>query len=318
MSCSRCGFFNLPGTASCVSCGTPLGNAGGAIATAIAPPRATTLQKRFRQARQALLGRAVVERNRRPGAGVALMGLVPGLPQALRGSPWTGAGFFVTWAAFLASAVCFLGVPVCPYLIGGAIGTHFTSAVQPWRAELNRLSLWDRTVLTLATYAFLAMLLYFPLYQQARKFVTPVELNGIRDNDLLRRGDTVLAWTLPPGTFPPVGSLVAFRLREGHALVVDRLIGLPGDRIQYANGAWTRNGVFLGPAEQPLARTEMPKVIDITLPAGLCFAWPSLILQIEGHVLPAQELGLMPADHIVGVPTRIVSPFRRRGPLKTR
>ncbi len=320
MSCPRCGFFNMPGAVACVSCATPLGGAGGAVAIAVAPPRATAFQKKMRQARTAILGSPIVVEDRRPGAAVALLGLLPGLPQAFLGFPVAALVFGAVWTTLVAAAAWLFGTVATPFLIGGAIGAHFTSALQPWRGQLNRLSVRTRIFVTLASYAFLAGGLYYPLYQLARTQVTPVEMNDIRENAFLKAGDTVLVWKSSPGEVPARGAIAAFnvQVRWEQRIVVDRLLGLPGDRIQWKDGVWSRNGLVLGPAEQPLARTPMPEAIDLVVPPGACFMWPSLNMRVYGAVVPAPTLGLMPAASLAGLPSRITAPFSRRGPIESR
>lgn len=320
MSCPRCGFFNMPGSATCVSCATPLGDSGGAVATAVAPPRATAFQKRMRQARVAILGSPVVVEGRRPGAAVALLGVVPGLPQAFLGFPVAALVFGAVWTTLVAAAVWLFGTVAAPFLIGGAIGAHFTSALQPWRGELNRVRVRSRVLVTLASYAVLAGVLYYPLYRLARTQVTPVEMNDIRPNAVLQEGDTILVWKPSPGELPARGAIAAFNVktRWDERIVVDRLIGLPGDRIEWKDGAWSRNGLVLGPDEAPLARTPMPEAIDLVVPADHCFMWPSLNMKVYGIAIPAPALGLMPAASLAGTPSRITAPFSRRGPLQSR
>lgn len=320
MSCPRCGFFNMPGSAACVSCGTPLGSTGGAVATAVAPPRATPFQKSFRKVRAAILGSPVVVEDRRPGAAVALLGILPGLPQAILGSRGAAIGFVAAWLTLMTAAAWFFGTALTPFLIGGAIGAHFTSALQPWRASMNRLPVRDRLLVTIAAYAFLAGGVYYPLYRLAGTQVTPIAMNDIRRNDYLQEGDTILVWRASPGEIPARGSIAAFNVQQrfNQRIVVDRLIGLPGDRIQWKDGVWSRNGVALGPGEGPLSQTPMPEAIDLVVPRDRCFMWPSLSIRVYGKAVPAPELGLMPTDSLAGLPTRISAPFSRRGPIETR
>ncbi|MCE9583706.1 MAG: zinc finger Ran-binding domain-containing protein [Planctomycetes bacterium] len=318
MSCPRCGFFNFPGSPACVSCGTPLGHAAGAVAIATAPPRATSLQKRMRRARKVVLGTDVALETRTPRPSLALFALLPGLPQVIFGYNVLALVFATAWAASLALATWLFGSPFSPWFVGGAIGTHFMSAVHPWRAPVFRMGFRDRTLLTLTIYLLLAGGIYWPAFRIAGQHVIPLAVHDIRPNPVFHTGDSVLIRPLPASASPAAGSLVAFTIGNGAGLVIDRVLGLPGDRIQWQAGTWKRNSIDLGPGEVPLTTTAMPRLIDFVVPENALFIWPSANPYFGRFGDPIAETGLVSSKRIAGTAWRFASPFRRRGPVESR
>ena len=314
MSCPGCGFFNVPGSASCVSCGDSL--SGGRLAVATEPPRATASQKRMRKARRAILGTDVALDSARPNTVYLLIALVPGLAQAARGRHVLALGLAAAWATVTAAGIWLFGHPLGTLAIGASIGFHYFSAILPWRPAIAKLGRREAAFVSLAAYAFVAAGLYFPTQRFFQRFYMPVEVLNAEAPPVLRSGDRVLVRVAAAGSLPAIGSIVALRMGSADGIVLDRVLGLPEDHVEYSKGEWRRNGAVLAPGERPLVIGPLPDSISIVVPAGRIFVWPSVNLRVYGNARPVATLGLHDLDLFVGTAWRISAPFGRRGPLQ--
>ncbi|MEK7469489.1 MAG: S26 family signal peptidase [Planctomycetota bacterium] len=315
MSCPGCGFFNVPGSASCVACGVSL--SGGGVAVATAPPRATAMQKRMRQARMAILGTGVALDSVRPNTAFLLLALLPGLPQTAQARHSLALALAASWAVLAATGIWLFGHPLGTLAIGASIGIHYFSAILPWRPAIAKLGRREAAFVSLAAYAFLAAGVYFPAQRFFQRFYLPVDVLNAEAPPVLRTGDRVLVRVADAGTLPAVGSVVALRMgANSDGIVLDRVIGLPGDRIDYSKGEWRRNGTVLEPEARPLAAGPLPDLISTVVPPGHVFVWPSVNLRVYGAATPGAALGLHPLDRLVGTAWRISAPFGRRGPFE--
>jgi hypothetical protein len=326
MPCPRCGFFNLPGAGRCVSCGGAIGE--GVVAVAVEPPRAKPWRKRVRKLQRALFGNAAPRFERRLPAASALLGLVPALPQLARGERRAAALFGGAWLASAALGAWLLGHPLGALGFGGAIGAHAMSALQPYRDAMRGMGRWAQAGVSLAAWFVLLAAVYAPARRAATGLVLPVELN-VETGAPFAEGDTVLTVPRAPG-LPRRGEIVVAETRaarlggidgglrygEDTALVIDRVLALPGDEVAYRNGTWSVNGAALPRELGPLgARVEPPPFTRI-VPAGTVFVWPSLSLRRIGGGVAVPDFGLLPASALTRRPWRIAAPFGRRGPVE--
>lgn len=316
MSCPRCGFFNMPGSAACVACGTALAPAA-AVAVATEPPRATPWQKRVRRARKALLGTDLPVEGQVPRLGLAAAGIVPGLALWTQGRAALALVLVAAWAASLAAAAWFFGHVFGTVALAAAIGLHYASSLLPWRSALASLGRRDALFATLVPYALLSAL-YWPAQGLAGRWVIPVRFVAGEAPPLIERGDTLLVRPVPAGARPARGALVAIRLnRNSNGIVLDRVLGLPGDLIELSKDGWKRNGVPLRQDELPLVAGPLPSHIHLVVPPDGLFVWPSVNLRVYGNAPIDPAFGIHRRENLVGAAWRVASPFSRRGPLET-
>ncbi|MCC6738403.1 MAG: hypothetical protein IT452_05110 [Planctomycetia bacterium] len=306
----------MPGTAACVACGTALAPAA-AVAVATEPPRATAWQKRVRRARKTLLGTDVPVEGHAPRAALAAAGIVPGLALWAQRRYLLAAGIVAAWAVALAAAAWFFGHALGTAALAVAIGLHYAASMLPWRSTLATLGRRDALFAALVPYALLAAL-YWPAQSFAGRWIVPVRFAADAPPHIAR-GDTLLIRRIPADAMPSPGALVALRQRPtGGGVIVDRVLGLPGDLIELSKDGWKRNGVPLGPDERPLVAGPVPTHIRLVVPPDGLFVWPSVNLRVYGNAPVDPAFGIQRRENLLGVAWRVAAPFSRRGPVEAR
>lgn len=313
MQCSHCGFHNLPGTDECLSCRVPFGRTATAVLT---PPRAPSWRKRFRAFHRlphVRLGSA----RRVLVAAQALLGLLPGLPQIVVGRRRLGAAFLGAWLLLLSLAFLFLGTAASTVFAGIALSTHVFSALLPYQEAMQPLPLLRRCLISLAAWAVLLLAVYLPLERGVATLLFPLRIpEGVQSPDF-REGDVVLVRrSQDPAWRPERGRLVAFTHAWGGP-TLDRVLGVAGDRIEVIEGTFVRNGVPLPAAERPLHPDVVPVVLQVVVPEGSVFVWPSLGMRIynPGYA-DFGRFGVVPLRSVLGVPWRVWQPWSRRRALE--
>jgi len=308
MACARCGFHNLPGTAVCVSCQVPLLAAAPISLAEITPPRASPLDKLIGARLRGWLRRhALTSSHFSP-----LQGLVPGLPQLRRGRGRWAAGFFGGWLLCMLLAFHFFGSSPCMFYLGLALACHVISALLPYLEPLRGMSAGQRVCCCLAAYAGLLVCIYLPLRLAVGHFVVPV---GVRQTlGKLQKGDVLLIRRNRDANWrPSYGTLVATSLWQ-QEVMLDRIIGKPGDTLGIRDGVLYRNNQPVPPAEAPLDPRRLPRKMRITVPAGYYFVWPSLAILNIAEITDGQisQIGLVSQDQLLGEPWMIYHPLSRR------
>ena len=123
-----------------------------------------------------------------------------------------------------------------------------------------------------------------------------------------RRGDVVAfqpRWGATTASdYAGLAATLHMRLRVEENLLVDRLVGLPGDHVVWENHSLTVNGE---PARPPLVPGRLPPKLEITVPSGRYLVLPSTsrVPDVDWTI------GMVEIDHIeAGVFLRI-SPLSR-------
>jgi|GEM_PF-5044292 len=313
MQCSHCGFHNLPGTHECFSCHVPFGRTATAVLT---PPRAPSWRKRLRafhslpRVRPGAMRQVLV-------ASQALLGLLPGLHQIVLGRRRLGAAFLGAWILLLALAFVWIGTATCTLLAGLALSTHVFSALHPYQEAMRPLPLGRRCLVSLATWAILLLAVYLPLQRGVDSIVFPLRIPAGIAAPSFKEDDVVLVRRVNvAGWRPARGRVVAFTHAWGGP-TMDRVLGVAGDHIEVLEGTFVRNGVPIPPAERPLNPAVVPATLDVVVPEGSVFVWPSLGMRIynEGNVDVAR-FGVVSLRSMLGVPWRIWQPWSRRRVLE--
>lgn len=90
--------------------------------------------------------------------------------------------------------------------------------------------------------------------------------------------------------------------QEDHSMYVKRVIGKPGDELEFKDHKVYRNGTAL---DEPYIKETMQFVADgkLTVPANHIF----VMGDNRNHSTDSREIGFIPVDHIMG--TMIENPF---------
>jgi signal peptidase I len=343
MQCPGCRFENIPGLESCGRCGTSLSLATATID--INPPRATRTQKRVRKivprrvfyqardlaSRERLsFMRTVIERYRIPPPEPAVLSrlIVPGWAHIYSGLELRGRIFLGSFLALFALGMLQWGTELGSMLLGLAFSVHASSIVDILIRQGT-----VRFPAMLATAAVvgltLGILVYYPAGQLLMRVAAPIEYSA--DSPPFKRFDVVLVnrWAHALGG-PGRGDVVLFRptrpMRIGaaatfipfirHAFdeneLIDRVLGLPGDRVVCDEGKISVNGVPVSWA--PLIPERMPPHLEIAVPRGHHLILPTTSAAAIGTPDPRSlegYIGLVPTANLLGGVYLRLSPIWR-------
>ncbi|MHC4218642.1 MAG: S26 family signal peptidase [Planctomycetota bacterium] len=300
MECPNCTFQNIPGTARCARCESRLDfddvdylppRAGGGMALRRTWWRARSMSSSFEQwwATAASRARGALH----PGVSwtTLLWSFIPGLGHLRQGHAWTGLLLLGIWTLLVILAVVFAGSGLSWLMASGAVGFHCLVVSLVMAPALRQMSFGQRLRTGLVIYLGLIVCLYGPAIFVGRGCFGVMPLSGLRGGEAVANGDVVLysgRW-LRPGSWHR-GDLVVYRVRPytaGNMVVrsgwgVDRIIGLPGDRVVY-DGALTVNGADVPAQGLPIGGlTPLPE-LDMVLGPGEVAVLPSaLALHAQG------------------------------------
>lgn len=342
MQCPSCRFENMPGLSACGRCGTSLDLAAAAID--VHPPRASRAAKRVRrvvpgrlfyqtrdavlEARRAVAG-SIVEESRipLPEPGVLSRLIVPGwahLRAGLRLRGWSFLGIYLPllflaatrWGTFLGSVAAGLAFSVHAASVMDLLIRQGTVRFPRMMAMASMVSLT------------LLVLIYAPAGWLMMRVAAPVEYAF--DAPPFKRFDVVLinrwAFAISP---PRRGDVVQFRpanlVRRGPAVqamhmtliyeeteLIDRIVGLPGDRVVWDSGTLSVNGT---PASwSPLLPERLPSHLDLNVPEGRYLILPTASASAEragGSPEFWRFAGLIAEEDILGGAYLRVAPVTR-------
>ncbi len=318
MSCPSCGFFNLPGTERCGRCGARL---FAAQEESFLPRRVGSgerIRRRLWSPFSALAALVAGAGSNRPAAGrgplgralwtarvviqpdpmapllvgspliAALLSLVPGLGH-LYVRRFLGAAILMPLGvvSFLVAAR-FYGTPPAVWAMSlySALAVASIFLVGSVRVEGTR---WLRFVVMMVL-----LLLLWPLQdlamQRANRLWPTFYVTLERDHGPFESG-TLLefrrhAFDLRP---PDLGEVVMTR-----TLTVDRVLGLPGDHLEWKEEALYRNGERQDASLRPLSFGGNPPEFEVDVPADSYFVLPVAVgyesrnpITFRNTVLPA-------------------------------
>lgn len=293
MKCISCGYFNLPQALTCGKCkmdlSRPALRAGGNLGESLYPPRARDLSAWDKVQRRVQIPERVrlparAAQNPLPTMGASLrpwlvmtVALLPGAGHFILGDIWRGVRLLACFFAMLGLFFLLMHSSASNYLLWAALGLSIYSVwavagrVFPPATSIPE-ARYYRTLrlgfLSLGTVASTLASLYwlagqwYPVYHLATDASAP----GIQAGDdvieqrlsqpVLRRGDVVLA-------------------RPAENPIIERVLGLPGDRVDYAGGVLWVNGVQAGPERLPLsgAARRAAGTFTTVVPAGQVCLW---------------------------------------------
>jgi hypothetical protein len=200
--------------------------------------------------------------------------LVPGLAFYVEGQRSIAKAIFCGYLFALLVFMIWLGHPFANLISGLMIGTHVTCILYLLRRQLAGARLATRILVPLLLVLALSQLVYLPLLglMQNHLFM-PLRVHG--QVFVVQRQ----AWPLSVRRGDCIAYQVAefragmYRVEAGYGL--DKVIGLPGDRIQFMADQFLVNDV-----PHPL-QPHMPRTGEWVVPKKHWFVWPNLA--ITGH-----------------------------------
>lgn len=307
MQCINCGFENIPGMDICVHCQSRLilGD------VAVVPPRASWVHSptRWRQVwyRSRLELRRVAEAfgtrwvtNWSTDVSDAIMGsLIPGLGLIRKGIGLLGWPLLIVWSAVLLATLASIGTLPYVFWVSGLATIHTLGMVAAMRPLLRFESTVWRAGFGVLCFLILRFGAYGSVEWVGSGLYVPLSLQGVVPTQVFRNGDSILydgRW-LRPDSFRR-GDLVVFRIRgvddltgggywfvvpEG--LAVDRVVGVPGDRVDFVDGALRVNGEPAASFAYPLASLQRYGNVSVTLGPVEYAIFPSTVpFAIHGQV----------------------------------
>jgi hypothetical protein len=182
-------------------------------------------------------------------------------------------------------------------------------------------------------YLVLVSCIYAPAIAGVRRCARLVPLAGVRSTQEVGEGDVLVSsgpWTAPRRYAR--GDLVVYRIHGGamggqvrSGWGVDRIIGIPGDRVTFDGQTLRVNGAAVPPAMLPLAGTADIGALDLELPRGTFYIFPSLLdaevhgPAAAGRQLRVRMLGALSPVRQADVYGKVVwrlRPWRRFGPME--
>ncbi|MFZ4575767.1 MAG: S26 family signal peptidase [Phycisphaerales bacterium] len=339
MRCINCEFFNIPGSARCARCASPLDLSG----IAVEPPRRadavlpTAMLLRARaeirfsathQLFRSLAEQGAIDNFNWPAV---LRTVIPGWGLRFVGFKVVGWVFTIAWLFTLSLAVVFMGDGLGVFLAALTLGIHATSLMVLLAPSLQGRSITHRIGVGLLGYSMLLFGIYLPLRWTIHGFVVPVSISQrpAQAATVVAAHDVLLVrgrWLSKP---IERGDIAAFRMPSyaGYGILVrsgvfiDRVIGLEGDLVEYDGKSLTVNGRWLELSQQPLAPMPAVKPFAIPVAPGEMFVVASTlgIMQhgaIGGEMLTAMVLRRARADDVVGTVLYRWRPFSSMGPLR--
>ncbi|MGP0067801.1 MAG: S26 family signal peptidase [Isosphaeraceae bacterium] len=342
MQCPSCRFENMPGLESCGRCGTLLSL--GSIAIDVNPPRASRASKRLRKAvprhliyrvrdlaseARRVITRSTVEDSRIPLPEPEILArlIVPGWAHIHSGLVIRGRFFLAAYLPLLLLGLARWGTGLGSMLLGLAFSVHAASVVdilvRQGTVRFPRMMLT-----TLVVYIILAILVYWPAGQLLSR-IAAVDYYQY-DAPPFAQYDVVLinrwAYTL---SAPRRGDIVQFRpvtqmrqrvgeqaLHVRYILeedaVIDRVVGLAGDRVVWDEGRLSINGSVV--SWKPLVPERLPKHLDVTVPKGCSMILPTASLAAANAVggeIFWNTTSMIPEEQILGRAYLRVSPLSR-------
>ncbi len=344
MQCPSCRFENMPGLESCGRCGTSLALATAAID--VHPPRASRVSKRVRRAVPGrLLYRArdaaieawrtitssIIEDSRipLPEPGILSRLIVPGWAHLHAGLRVRGWSFLVAYLFLLLLALTRWGTSMGSIAAGLAFSVH-ASSVMDVLIRQGTVRFPRMMAMALMVSLVLAALFYAPA-GWVLSYGIAVPIVYAHNAPPFDRDDVVLinrwAYAL---TSPRRGDVVQFRptsagrivdpnLQALHVrwvyeqtMLIDRVVGLPGDRVVWDGGKLTIDGAPV--AWAPLIPGRLPPRLEIDVPTDCYLILPTTSVgaaNAAGVESYWKTAGLIPGDDILGVAYLRVAPITR-------
>ncbi len=345
MQCVNCQFENMPGSGSCVRCGTSLAIGGSAIA--IEPPRASTWRKQIRpwlqpvrlgfyRTRDALSGglpkiyAEIVRSIDTPSLSFGLTArmCVPGWAHYYLGHGVRGAVFFAIYLPLLTYALLSLGSTNGSIALGIAFGVHAASIIDLLTNEDQ--SIRERVLLTPLLIFSSLFAGYWAIGSALSQFASTRAL--LRPAGPFDKGDVLLfnRWAYSVSA-PEPGDVVVYQVPSRprgvllpaagarHAVYlqlygerIERIVAGPRSHLQVQDGKLLIDGQ--ASKHLPLRVDRLPLSLSLNIPEGHY----AILLTTDDNMTPDtpaaawQQFCIVPTENIVGRVYLRNYPFSRR------
>jgi hypothetical protein len=310
MRCVRCEFENMPGTTTCFSCGSILGN--NQVAVDIHPPRA----QKWRQASRRILWRIRTSRLKERSAarirkdrirsnkrvpfsdvGFLFLSVIPGLAHLVQRQGRSIRWCFAAWIVLLMAGIFFLWTAGGVLFIGLAVGVHAWIMADAAQLIVPDQKFWHRVA-----GLFCAGLCILGMYRAtgsflARDIVADFTSLTIPYQDI-QSGDLLLCRrSLAQGAFLPRGSIVlvdatTIRVgyrgaarRSGGRNVIGQVIGFPHENVQIQNGVFRINERILDSEKFPVPQWLKAEAFSTVLNEDHYFVSMAYRVQLQNRKL---------------------------------
>ncbi len=261
----------MPSITDCVRCQSPLDLSG----VDIVPPRSKDRGKGKSSAGAGSVA-ATLKARKFGFFGV----VVPGLGLYRDGSNAIGRALFLCWVVALLMAIFYMGTSLATFLVVAAIAVHSTSVMTYYAYRLLTVSIGKRLVLGIVLFLFLRFIVYGGVVSASRHAVVPLELKNFSANaadvTIIKEGDVVLypGSRLRPESFE-LGNIVVYRVAGGFG--TDRIIGLPGELMEFKDGELFIDGVPAEESRLPVGKLSKKINFRVRLSADEYGIFPSLL-----------------------------------------
>jgi len=334
MQCISCGLENIPGLNACARCQSLLDFDG----VAVLPPRARTRwrtrgRRLWNRLKSAVPRPPPIPASLRPVVfhslvlGALARSIIPGMGHRSLGHRRLGNAILATWLLLLLGSVLFMQSWVGESCFTGAAAIHSFVILTHFGLNLGYEGLVTRAAFGLMIFAGVQFALYAPLRAGAGNLYAPMRVTNLAPSTLLSNGDLLLregAW-ISKRPYER-GALVAYQLNGFYTYAtlngfgLDRVVGVPGDRVQLEEGTLLVNGSPVPAACLPLGPLPLTQ-LDATLREGEYLIIPTL-LKITVENLNRQTVDRFMAqishvreDQILGRIIYRLAPLARRGPI---
>ncbi len=335
MQCPNCEFENMPGRRTCARCDSLLEIGD----ISVEPMRASSLRIMSRVHRlsyavsAAAAGLSRVRHWLAPLSPVSPLpwrawkgALVPGVPHLRTGRRGVGWAFLMGWILLLAVGLLNYPYAAAAWWFMMAVAIHAGSIIAAVVPAGDR---FRRMVTAATVFGGLYMFAYAPIGWIARGVVTPFAVPAnFRPGPVIAALDALLVdgrWRRPSQFNRD--ELVLYRLngrklsyyviQAGYGL--DRIVGVPGDRIEVVKGELRVNGAVPTDVLGPLGGTIGLPDLLLDLGSEEYAIFPTRLRLMEGDALgpiPLSDLSVVAADDIVGVVRWRLRPWSRFGAVR--
>lgn len=262
---------------------------------------------------------------------LCLLSILPGLGHLLDGRPKRGAVFLGGWILLIFLMAYCWGSGLGNGLVGMMVFFHVFVAIDAAEEGFSALAMQNRAVCALAFSLVLIFGVYWPLNLLRRSIVEDMIIQNPTNSPLFSPGDMVLIdrYFTDPKDFKR-GNLVLYRLEglrtgderyrqyviPGDTPVIDRILGLPGDRIRVGKKKIWINDREMKRELYPINLENFPPSGDYRVPPGHYFIYPSLVQGLNSRIFKRFSYILMVAfKRVEGRVFMVYQPFSKRKSL---
>jgi len=312
MRCPHCGFQNISLAINCIQCDGSLHQKEEGLSPKEArPPRAGKLQKRMRKVPiiSKMFDRPLKLGNTGVSASQALvtlwytgwrwasylLGLIPGLAHIRIGKPQRGMLFLGVLGVLGGISLLFWGTRIADIAFIAFTFVHAVSFIEYLQATFDMTKKHDAIpgwVVASIVGSVCIMILYLFLHQLRTSAVEDFWLKTHFKSAVVSTGDMLIVDKMFfRRSKLPRGAVVLYRLKHSsirfrdtgfvngvvipNARNIDRIIGIPGDTIEFTQKGILRNKILLTAKEKPLYLQFLPRRAKIVVPRGHYFIFPS-------------------------------------------